>query len=86
MIQGFLWYAPQEPQGAESWKRLIVFSPHVDLCTSGPSYTLREREEVMSLVLNFYYGMSRARIPHVSLTEPFGAPIMPNTVALRMRF
>lgn len=43
MIQGFLWYVPQEPQGAESWKRLILFSPHVDLCTSGSSYTLRER-------------------------------------------
>ncbi len=86
MIQGFLWYVLQEPQGAEAWKRLILFSPHVDSCTSGSSYTLRERAEVMSLVLNFYCEMSRARIPHVSLTEPFGAPIMPNTVALRMRF
>ena len=29
-------------QGTESWKRLILFCPYVDLCTSGSSYTLRE--------------------------------------------
>ena len=86
MIQGLLCYVPQDLQGAESWKRLILISLHVDSCTSGSSYTLKESAEVMSLVLNFYYEMSRARIPHLSLTELFGAPIMPHTVALRMRF